>query len=176
MSPDRHRNAGHGPVKPGLPENWKTYILENLHSEESISMIDLQDKNYGPAMEELEEYVGNPVFLQFCSEIKAAYQCKEKIEYSSCSWEKGWNVKFKKAGKSLCTIYPREGYFTVLVVVGTKEKPFVEELLPDCAAELQSIYRETREGNGQRWLMVDLEERGRLYDDVLRFIRIRRNS
>lgn len=57
-------------------------------------MIDLQDKNYDPAMEELGEYVGNPVFLQFCSEIMAAYQCKEKTEYSSCSWEKGWNVKF----------------------------------------------------------------------------------
>ena len=63
--------------------------LENLHSGESISMIDLQDKNYDPAMEELGEYVGNPVFLQFCSEIMAAYQCKEKTEYSSCSWNKG---------------------------------------------------------------------------------------
>ena len=139
-------------------------------------MIDLRDKNSCPTMEEISEYVRNPLFMQFCLQIRERYQCQEKIEYSACSMEKGWNVKFKKAGKALCTIYPREGYFTVLVVVGTKEKPFVEELLPDCAAELQSIYRETREGNGQRWLMVDLEERGRLYDDVLRFIRIRRNS
>ena len=114
--------------------------------------------------------------MQFCSEIKNTYKCKEKIEYSSCSWEKGWNVKFKKAGKSLCTIYPREGYLTVLVVVGKREKARVEEILPDCTAEIQNIYEQTKEGNGQRWLMVDLEERGGLYDDLLRFIQIRRGS
>ena len=86
-------------------------------------MIDLQDKNNSPALEEIGEYVCNPVFMQFCLEIMDTYKCHEKIEYSSCSWEKGFNVKFKKAGKSLCTIYPREGYMTVLVVVGNKEKP-----------------------------------------------------
>ena len=86
-------------------------------------MIDLQDKDICPTIEEIGEYVGNPVFMQFCSEIKGIYKCNEKIEYSSCSWEKGWNIKFKKAGKTLCTIYPRECYLTVMIVVGTKEKP-----------------------------------------------------
>ena len=57
------------------------------------------------------------------------YNCKEQIEFSSCSWEYGWNVKFKKSGKTLCTIYPRENYFTVLVVVGKKEKDAVKGYL-----------------------------------------------
>lgn len=139
-------------------------------------MIDLLDKDNCPAFEEVSEYVRNPLFAQFCSDIRNTYQCTEKIEYSSCSWEKGWNVKFKKAGKSLCTIYPREGYFTVLFVVGKKEKPRIEEILPDCAVELQSIYHQTQEGNGQRWLMIDLEDKERLYHDLLRFIKIRRES
>ncbi|NBI85814.1 hypothetical protein D3Z47_06165 [Lachnospiraceae bacterium] len=30
--------------------------------------------------------------MQFCSEIKETYKCSEKLEYSSCSWEKGWNI------------------------------------------------------------------------------------
>ncbi len=137
-------------------------------------MINLQDKNYCPAIEEIGEYVQNPVFMQFCTEIRNTYQCSGKTEYSSCSWEKGWNVKFKKAGKSLCTIYPREGSITVLVVVGNKEKPLVEAILPDCTVEMQNIYHQTQEGNGQRWLMVDLADRDDLYDDVLRFIGIRR--
>ena len=121
-------------------------------------MIDLQDKNNSPALEEIGEYVCNPVFMQFCLEIMDTYKCHEKIEYSSCSWEKGFNVKFKKAGKSLCTIYPREGYMTVLVVVGNKEKPLVEEILPECTVELQSIYHETREGNWQKQLVPECHE------------------
>lgn len=139
-------------------------------------MIDLQDKNHSPVLEEIGEYVGNPVFMQFCSEIRNTYKCDGKIEYSSCSWEKGWNVKFKKAGKSLCTIYPREGYVTVLIVVGRKEKEAVEEILTECTIEMQNLYHQTQEGNGQKWLMIDLEDRDRLYSDLLRFIRIRRNS
>lgn len=139
-------------------------------------MIDLQDKNNPPAIEEISEYVRNPVFVQFCSEIKNTYKCNEKIEYSSCSWEKGWNIKFKKAGKTLCTVYPREFYFTIMIVIGTKEKEFVEAILPECTVELSDIFNHTKEGNGQKWLMIDLEDRGDLYNDVLRLIQIRRNS
>ena len=62
-------------------------------------MIDLQNKNSYPDIEAISEYVRNPVFMQFCSEIKNAYQCNEKIEYSLCNWEKGWNLKFKKQEK-----------------------------------------------------------------------------
>lgn len=139
-------------------------------------MIGLQDKNSRPTLEEIGGYVGNPFFMEFCREIKAAYTCGEKIEYSSCSWERGWNVKFKKAGKTLCTVYPRECYFTVMIVVGPRERAAVEAILPECTAELQDICRQTREGGGQRWLMVDLEEPGPLYQDLLRLIQIRRNS
>lgn len=149
---------------------------ENFEWKEAVGMIDLEDRNYCPGIEEIDEYVRNPVFMDFCSEIRNAYKCSEKIEYSGCSWAKGWNVKFKKAGKSLCTIYPREGFVTVLVVVGKKEKAPVEEILPDCTANLRHIYDGTEEGNGQRWLMIDLEENDDLFADVLRLVQIRRSS
>ncbi len=75
----------------------------------------------------------------------------------------------------MCTIYLREGYFTVMVVVGAKEKAAVEKILPECTAEMRNIYQQTQEGNGQRWLMIDLEDKGSLYEELLRFIQIRRS-
>ena len=39
---------------------------------------------------------------------------------------------------------------------------------------MQEIYEQTKEGNGQRWPMVELEEEDELYEDVLRVIEIRR--
>ena len=138
-------------------------------------MIRLQDRSYAPALNEISAYVQNPVFQQFCSDIKETYNCKEKIEYSSCSMAPGWNIKFKKSGKSLCTIYPHISYFTVLVVVGAKEKEAVNALLPDCGAELQQIYEQTKEGNGQKWLMVNLTDQDSMYRDTLRLIKIRSN-
>ncbi len=136
--------------------------------------MDMQDKTIRPDLEDIGTWVRNPVFMDLCTEIMTAYQCKEQIEFSMCSMERGWNVKFKKAGKSLCTIYPREGYITVLVVVGKKEKEAVEEMLPGCTEQLREIYHQTREWNSQRWLMIDMEDKDKLYQEVLRLIRIRR--
>ena len=118
-------------------------------TETGRNMIDLKDKNQCPVLEKIGEYVGNPVFMQFCLEVKETYNCSEKIEYSSCSMEPGWNIKFKKSGKTLCTIYPRELYFIVMIVVVRKEKEAVEAILPECTSRMQEIYHETKEGNGQ---------------------------
>lgn len=139
-------------------------------------MIDLQDKSHCPTLEEIAQFVRNPIFMKFCLEIKDLYKCSETIEFSRCSWQMGWNIKFKKAGKTLCTIYPKEFYFTVMVVVGKKEKTFVEAILPQFTIELQEIYHHTQEGNGQRWLMIDLENQDDLYRDLFQLIQIRRNG
>ena len=101
---------------------------------------------------------------------------ESKIEYSKDVWARGWNIKLRKAGKSLCVIYPKENYFTVLVVIGNKEKEKVEGILPQLSDEMQTIYRETKEGNGQRWLMIELHSNDCIYQDTLKLIRIRRES
>jgi AraC family transcriptional regulator len=48
-------------------------------------MIDLQDKHNCPTLEEIGEYICNPIFHKFYSHIKTLYRCNEKIEFSSCS-------------------------------------------------------------------------------------------
>lgn len=137
-------------------------------------MINIQNRDYVPSLEEIEEYIHNSLFTELCNNIKLKYNCKEQIDFSSCSWEYGWNVKFKKSGKTLCTIYPRENYFTVLIVVGKKEKDVVENALEEFHSVIKQIYKETKAGNGQKWLMIDLEDDEEVYADIMRLIDIRR--
>ena len=54
--------------------------------------------------------------------MKSNYNVNPIFEFSKCSLEFGWNIKFKKTGKTLCTIYPRESYFTAMLVIGPKQK------------------------------------------------------
>lgn len=138
--------------------------------------MDLLDRERMPSLEELHGYVKNSVLEQFCTEVKERYAVLEKMEYSKCSMAPGWNVKFRKSGKSLCTVYPHEGYITVLVVVGKKEKEAAEALLSDCDRRLREIYEETQEGNGQRWLMIDLEDEEGCFWDVFRLLEIRQQK
>lgn len=114
-------------------------------------MIDLQDKEHCLTLEEVGEYIRNDVFGKFCCAIKEMYKAKENIEFNSCSWERGWNIKFKKSGKTLCSIDPKEARFTVMVVVGKREKELAEAALSHFSQTVQELYRQTKEGNGQKW-------------------------
>lgn len=136
-------------------------------------MIDIKNCNHRPDIDEISKYIRNSLFDDFCSKIIKEYNVKYKVEFSKCSWEPGWNIKFKKSGKSLCTVYPRENYFTVMVVIGKKEKEAIEELLLKLSSAIQDIYNKTKEGMGQRWLMIDLEDRDKTFSDVLNLLSIR---
>lgn len=139
-------------------------------------MIDITDQLYVPNAEELACYVDNPLFDELCREMERAYQARQSIEFSGDKVLLGWNLKFKKAGRTLCTVYPRKGHFPMLLVVGRKEKARVEALLPGLSDAFRDIYANTQEGMGQRWLLLDFASRTPLYDDALSVIRIRRES
>lgn len=139
-------------------------------------MIDIKDMSYAPSLEEISDYIDFPLFEAFCQYMETEYKAILKIEYSKDSLARGWNVKFRKAGKGLCVVYPKERYFTLLVVVGNKERDLVVNMLPHLSKEIRELYRDTKEGNGQRWLMIDLHAEDCVYQDVLRLIRIRRES
>ena len=41
-----------------------------------------------------------------------------------------------------------------------------DRILPQLSDEMQTIYRETKEGNGQRWLMIELHSNDCIYQDL----------
>lgn len=135
-------------------------------------MIKIKDINYAPNINEISAYIKNSIFDEFYQYMNDKYKAVCKIEFSKDVWARGWNVKFRKSGKSLCVVYPKKNYFTVLVVVGNKEKESVENLLPQLSEYIQEIYHNTREGFGQKWLMIDLNSKNNAYQDVLRLIKI----
>lgn len=136
-------------------------------------MFNRENYNHIPTEYEMNNYINNNLWNDFCKYIKEKYNINPKFEFSKCSFEYGWNIKFKKGSKSLCTVYPRENYFTVMIVIGQKEKDTFEKLLSSLSIDLQQIYKMTKEGNGQKWLMIDLEDNDIRYNDVKRIIDIR---
>jgi len=138
-----------------------------------MTIWDKMDRSQPPDLQTVGEFVRNQVWDELSSYMMDTYSVKPVFEYSGCTWP-GWNVKFKKAGRSLCTIYPFEGFIWVLIVIGKKEKERFEEELPLMSQYLQELYLETPEGMGQKWLKIELEDMEGLAD-VKRCIAIRRN-
>ena len=126
-----------------------------------------------PTWEQVTEYIGSPLWAEFNERIQSAYQIKPCMEYSRCSMQAGWNIKYKKGGKSLCTLYPMQGYFIALVVVGGHELMKAEFLMPQCSDYVQTVFKNTKTGNGQKWLMLDIRDR-EIMDDVFSLINLRK--
>lgn len=136
---------------------------------------DKLDQKTEPTADMLAAYVGNPLWQELCGYIEAEYKARPLIEYSGCGMQPGWNMKYKKSGRGLCTLYPMEGYYTTLVVIGKREKAQAELLLPALTEYTQNLYANTKEGMGQRWLMLDVQSSDVL-NDVKELIAVRRNS
>lgn len=131
-------------------------------------------RNQIPTAEIITAYVSNPLWNDLCQHIETQYQAKPVYEYSGCSVP-GWNVKYKKAGRSLCTLYPMEGYFVALIVISERERTETELALPFFTEYFQQLYRETKTGMGQKWLMINVTD-STVLDDVKQCISIRRGT
>lgn len=125
-----------------------------------------------PTTAEITEYICNPLWDEMNKYLQETYKAEPKIAYSKCSSQPGWNVKYQKSGRSLCTLYPMEGYFIALVTIGERETNKTELLLPLLSHDLQELYSKTPFSCGGRWLMISVADRAAL-NDITELIKIR---
>lgn len=162
-------------TEPCRMEIWIPLKEQSWGKKSKEKMWDKTDGISEPSMSAVSMYVDSPLFERLCRYIEIEYQGKAVFEYSRCSLQYGWNIKYKKAGRTLCTIYPMRGYFTVLIVITSSGQQEIEMILPVFTEYTQKIYRETKVGMGQRWLMLDVTNES-IMEDVKRCIAIRRQS
>ena len=136
-------------------------------------MFSKENFNHIPSEYEMRNFINNELWDKFCEFMKSNYNVNPIFEFSKCSLEFGWNIKFKKGSRTLCTVYPRENYFCVMIVIGKKEKEQFENMFHSFCIEIQEIYGDTREFNNQKWLMIDLEDEDKKYEDIKKLLNIR---
>lgn len=157
-------------------EIYKTsYIVKpNFLRKQGVDMTwsELFTEGIQPELEQIAAYIGNPLWEQLRYFIEDSYKVSPSVEYSKCSEAKGWNVKYKKSSKSLCTLYPDSGCFTALVTIGKALAEEAELILPSCTDYVQNVYKNAAGLNGARWLMIKVTSKD-ILDDVKRLIQVR---
>lgn len=125
-----------------------------------------------PSFDEIERFVNNDLWRELNVFLQSTYHVQPKLCYSCCSAQPGWNVKYQKCGKSLCTLYPMDGFFIALVVIGNKESQEVELAFPTYHSYTKDLYRTTAFSAGGRWLMMRVTSM-EVLSDVIRLIQAR---
>ena len=126
-----------------------------------------------PTATEIASYIANPLWEKLNTFLRESYEVEPTYSYSGCSGQPGWNIKYQKAGRSLCTLYPMQGFFIALVVIGNKEQAEAEWMLPICSDHTQAVFAKADTVMGGRWLMLHVSD-DRVLDDVMRLIQLRR--
>jgi len=119
------------------------------------------NSNHAPTLSEIGSYIGGAaevLWLELNHYIEDRFKVKPKFAYSTCSGKPGWNLKYQKSGKALCTLYPEKGRFIVLVVVTLT---FVESLHESGYANplIWEVIEEAKPFNKTKWLMIPVEDR-----------------
>ena len=130
------------------------------------------EQDHEPTLAEMISFVNNPLWIALQSFIEATYHIKPIMNYSRCSAQRGWNLKYRKSSKSLCVLYPMDGYFIALVVIGNKELTEAEAYLPQASPEIQELFARTPFAAGGRWLMIPVTSE-RILEDAKNLIQIR---
>ena len=115
---------------------------------------------------------GGPLWRRLCEELGERYRIQPKIEYSGCSMAPGWNVKYRKGSRAVCTLYPAKGIFTCLVVIGLREEERARLLLGGMSPYLRDLYRNAKPMMGARWLMIEIADE-RTLSEALALIALR---
>ncbi len=140
-----------------------------------MEWLELFGSNIQPTEAEINQFIANPMWKDFNDYIQNEYKVMPKYSFSGCSGQPGWNVKYQKSGRSLCTLYPMFGYFIALVVIGLKEEDEMQKIFFTLEEHIKLLLNRADSIMGARWLMIHVTSE-EILNDVKRLIQIRVNT
>ena len=84
------------------------------------------DKTRKPDSKEIISFIGDQVdtkWLEMEDFLKTHYDFKPETVFYGNKY--GWTVRYRKSGRTLCSLFPEKGSFTVLITLGEKESDLV---------------------------------------------------
>jgi len=142
-----------------------------------MQWTELFDCTHEPSNNQVKEFVGASFFDDLVDYLQEECKVKPKQFYSDCSMDngiwKGWNVKYKKSGKSLCTIYPKQGHFLALLPIGSREMDEAALVVATCSDYTQKLYAQSASGYHGKSLAFEVQNQN-IVDDMKKLIAVRK--
>ena len=110
------------------------------------------DKNHQPGEAELAAALGPKLVLwdRFIQFMADSYQLPAELSYGGKNY--GWNLWYRKSGKSLASFYPQQDGIVAQVVLGREQ---VEKALTsDLGERVMKLVRETPQLHDGKWLFI----------------------
>jgi hypothetical protein len=110
------------------------------------------DKDHQPTDREILETIGDTAaWHEFRQYLESSYEsAPELVDYG----KHGWTIRYRKRGKTLCSLFPEKGAFTVLVVLGKKETDKAFSMMDQFNLSVRKLLDDAEQRHDGRWLWI----------------------
>lgn len=134
----------------------------------------MTDKTRKPTEEEMVSFIGErakEAWLKIRRFIEERYEIVPETVFYGAKY--GWTVRYRKGGKTLCSLFPEKGGFTVLIVLGKKESEKVISMRDELSSKIHKLLVNTKQLHDGRWLWIRLLTATDA-DDIKKLLQIKR--
>lgn len=134
----------------------------------------MYEKEKVPTDEDIKKFIGKRFakdWIELSAYLETYYDfIPETVFYGK---KYGWTVRYRKSGKTLCSLFPEVGGFTVLIVLGKREVEKVEGVLNELSTNLRTQFNNTKQLHDGRWLWIRISSTVSL-EDIKKILQIKR--
>jgi len=134
----------------------------------------MTDKVRKPTEEEIIGFIGEPAkeaWLEIRQFLEDRYDLVPETLFYGAKY--GWTIRYRKGGKTLCSLFPEKGGFTVLIVLGRKESEKALLIRDELSSKIRKLLGDTEQLHDGRWLWIRLLTASDT-DDVKKLLQIKR--
>lgn len=113
------------------------------------------DREHEPSRAEIADALGAVASLWESLTAYVVSRYDVEPTYGAPSKRYGWDVKYRKGGRTLLSLTPDEGRFTALVVLGGAEARAAREL--DLGEHVRAVFEDAEQLHDGRWLHILVE-------------------
>lgn len=127
-----------------------------------------------PTTEEMTTLVGKSlyeVWNNLCALIDEYYDMERLWDKGGKAWK--YEYKYRRGGKTLCSLYARENCIGFMIVFGKDERSKFEVEKESYSKEVQEIYDNTHTYHDGKWIMFEPTDTT-LFNDFVRLLSVKR--
>ncbi len=111
------------------------------------------------------------VWKDLCFMIDEKYEMEHLWDHGGKAWT--YEYKYRRGGKTLCTLYARENDIGFMIILGKEERVKFEGIRETLSEEVQRNYDEAKIYHDGKWVMYHPKDAS-MFDDFLQLLAVKR--